>query len=179
VTRFARAAGWPLPYFVVSMIACSTLREWPAYARLSAAAPASHLPTAPTPTPGTGPALCLSDLNSHAPALLALQTDLVSTSAVLGLLHRHTVTVGDGWHCRFKGRRAKAHRDRWEWRPPLYRYVPPPSGEAAVRAETQGIASLSRSFTAIARAFRRTTIVATSVGSSSQRCCAASMRARW
>jgi len=29
--------------------------KWPAYARLSAVAQASHLPTAPTPSPGTRP----------------------------------------------------------------------------------------------------------------------------
>ena len=29
--------------------------KWPAYARLSAVAPAGHLPTAPTPPPGTRP----------------------------------------------------------------------------------------------------------------------------
>jgi len=29
--------------------------KWPAYARLSAVAPAGHLPTAPTPSTGTRP----------------------------------------------------------------------------------------------------------------------------
>jgi hypothetical protein len=35
--------------------------KWPAYARLSAVAPAGHLPTAPTPLQGTRPVAAISD----------------------------------------------------------------------------------------------------------------------
>jgi hypothetical protein len=42
-------------------VVTTAVDKWLAYARLSAVAQASHLPTAPTPSPGTRPVLILAE----------------------------------------------------------------------------------------------------------------------